>query len=193
MNTKRILDEEKVKNFVGDFTKYFEDQAKRYKKDAEKIKARRECFWKKYSEIFRDSSENEVEMDTTMKTKPPMDRKEKLRKSEKKLLSNKTKEKFTDYLDVSNDKNLCPAQKIINLRKGVDDSTRRKIYYASLQGKVLEECFQKLKKVLKKLWRKRKLQDGGHYFCENYTNLFSTTVNFNFALFLYVFFTVTSR
>ena len=63
MNTKRILDEEKVKDFVGDFNKYFEDLAKRYKKDAEKIKTRRECFWKEYPEIFRDSLENEVEMD----------------------------------------------------------------------------------------------------------------------------------
>ena len=70
-HTKRILDEEKVKDFVGDFNKHFEDLAKWYKKDAEKIKNLRECFWKKYPEIFDDSSENEVEMDTTMKTKPP--------------------------------------------------------------------------------------------------------------------------
>ena len=39
MNTKRrILDEEKVKDFVGDFDKFFEDLAKSYKKDAKKIK-----------------------------------------------------------------------------------------------------------------------------------------------------------
>ena len=36
MNTKRILDEKKVKDFVEDFNKHFEDLAKRYKKDAEK-------------------------------------------------------------------------------------------------------------------------------------------------------------
>ena len=71
MNTKRILDEEKVKDFVGDFNKYFEDLAKRYKRDAKKIKTRRECFWRKYPEIFRDSSENEVEMDIDEgKTRP---------------------------------------------------------------------------------------------------------------------------
>ena len=71
MNTKRILDEEKVKDFVGDFNKYFEDLAKRYKRDAEKIKTLRECFWRKYPEIFRDSSENEVEMDIDKgKTRP---------------------------------------------------------------------------------------------------------------------------
>ena len=78
MNTKRVLDEEKVKDFVGDFSKLFEDLAKKYKKDAKKIKTHRECFWRKYPEIFNDSSENEDEMDIdvdiTMKTKPPIDK-----------------------------------------------------------------------------------------------------------------------
>ena len=55
MNTKRILDEEKLKDFVGDFNKHFEDLAKRYKNDAEKIEKRREYFWRKYPEIFNDS------------------------------------------------------------------------------------------------------------------------------------------
>ena len=89
MNTKRILDEEKLKDFVGDFNKHFEDLAKWYKKDAEKIKTRRECFWRKYPEIFRNSSENEVEMETTMETesRPIADREEKLRKFEERLLS----------------------------------------------------------------------------------------------------------
>ena len=59
MNMKqRILDKKKVKNFVGDLNKFFEDLAKSYKKDAKKIKKRRECFWRKYPEIFNDSSEN---------------------------------------------------------------------------------------------------------------------------------------
>ena len=60
MNTqiKLHLDEEKFKDFVGDFNKFFEDLAKWYKKDAEKIKNRREFFWGKYPEIFDDSSEN---------------------------------------------------------------------------------------------------------------------------------------
>ena len=61
MNTKqRISDEEKVKDFVADFNKFFEDLAKSYKKDTKKMKERRECFWEKYPEIFNDSSENEV-------------------------------------------------------------------------------------------------------------------------------------
>ena len=55
MNKKIILDEEKVKDFVADFNKFFEDLAKSYKQDAKKIKKRRECFWEKYPEIFNDS------------------------------------------------------------------------------------------------------------------------------------------
>ena len=56
MNKKRILDEEKVKDFVGDFNKFFEDLAKRYKEDAKKIEKPRECFGKsilRYSTILQ--------------------------------------------------------------------------------------------------------------------------------------------
>ena len=39
MNTKqRILDKEKLKDFVADFNKQFEELAKSYKKDVKKIK-----------------------------------------------------------------------------------------------------------------------------------------------------------
>ena len=103
MNTKRILDEEKVKDFVGDFNKYFEDLAKRYKRDAEKIKTHRECFWRKYPEIFRDSSENEVEMDIDEgKTRP---KKSNLAETREKLLCKRTTEAFTDYCGIESDPN----------------------------------------------------------------------------------------
>ena len=91
MNTKqRILDEEKLKDFVGDFNKFFEDLTKWYKKDAREIGNHREYFWRKYPEIFDDSSDNEVEMETTMETesRPIVDIEEKLWKVEEKLLSN---------------------------------------------------------------------------------------------------------
>ena len=87
MNTKK-LDIEKVKEFVGDFNKRFEDLVKAYIKDAMQIRTRREYFFKKYLEIFNDSSENEVEMDieiaTTMGTegRPIVDREKELRKVE---------------------------------------------------------------------------------------------------------------
>ena len=115
MNTKRILDEEKVKDFVGDFNKYFEDLAKRYKKDAEKIKTRRECFWKKYPEIFNDSSENEVEMNIDEgKTRP---KKPNLVKIRKRLLCKRSTEVFTDYRGIESDPNLTLVERIIKLQE----------------------------------------------------------------------------
>ena len=161
MDKKRILDEEKVKDFVRDFNKFFEDLAKSYKKDAKKMKKRRECFWEKYPEIFNDSSENEAEMnievDTKMKTKPPKDREKKLQKVEEKLLSNKTHESFTNYDHVMSDDKLSLPQKAIHLQKGVEDSTRRKIYYASLQGQLLEKCFLRSKTVYKETLEETKI------------------------------------
>ena len=148
MNTKRILDEEKVKDFVGDFNKYFEDLAKRYKKDAEKIKTRRECFWKKYPEIFNDSSENEVEMDIDEgKTGP---KKPNLVEIRKRLLCKRTTKAFTDYRGVESDPNLTPVEKIIKLQEAISDATRRKIHYASLQGQLLEDCFRESKEAYKR-------------------------------------------
>ena len=161
MNTKRVLDEEKFKDFVGDFNKHFEDLAKRYKKDAEKIKTLRECFWRKYPEIFRDSSENEDEMDIdvdiAMKNKPPIDREEKLRKVEEKLLSNKNNERFTNYDGLMSDDNLSIPQKVIHLQRAIDNATRRKIYYALLQGQLLEECFLQSKKVYRETLEETKI------------------------------------
>ena len=110
-------------------------------------------FLEKYPEIFNDSSENEDEMnidiDTTMKTKPPIDREEKLRKVEEKLLSNKTHERFTNYDGVMSDNNFSLSQKIIHLQRTIDDATRRKILWASFQGELFEKCFHQSKKVYK--------------------------------------------
>ena len=158
MNTQITLDIEEVRKFVGDFNKLFKD-LEEWTNNAVQIETWKGHFLKEYPKIFNDSSENEVEMDidTTMETKPAIDKEEKLCKVERKLLSNKTNERFTDYFDVINDPNLTQTQKIINLQKWVDDSTRRKIYYASLQGKVLEGCFQQSKKVYKETLEETKI------------------------------------
>ena len=93
--------------------------------------------------MFGDSSgtEMDVDVDTTMRTKPPIDREEKLRKVEEKLLSKRTNERFTDCDGVMRDPDLTLTQKIIHLQKGIEDSTRRRVYYASLQGELFEKCF----------------------------------------------------
>ena len=88
----------------------------------------------------------DIEVDTKMKTKPPIDREEKLRKVEERLLSNKIYARFTTYDGVMTDADLSLPQKVIYLQSATDDVTRRKIYYASLQGQLLEKCFLQSKK-----------------------------------------------
>ena len=107
--------------------------------------------------MFRDSSgtEMDIDIDTTMKTKPPIDREEKLRKVEEKLLSNKTYERFTNYDGVMSNNNLSLPQKIIYLQRAIDDAMRRKILWASFQGELFEKCFQS-KKVYKETLQETK-------------------------------------
>ena len=114
MNTQIRLDIEEVTKFVGDFNKLFKDLE--WTSNAIQIETWKNHFLKEYPKIFNGSSENEVEMDigidTTMETKHAIDREEKLRKVEEKLLSKRTNERFTGYFDVINDPNLTPTQKI---------------------------------------------------------------------------------
>ena len=115
MNTKRISDEEKLKDFVSNFNKHFEDLAKRYKNDAEKIEERREYCWRKYPEIFNDSSENEVEMNIDEgKTRP---KRPNLGEIKERLLRNRTTEAFTDYRGVESDPSLTLVERMIKLQK----------------------------------------------------------------------------
>ena len=148
----RLNLEDEVREFVGDFNKFFED-LEAWTNNNSHIKTWKDHFLKEYPKIFNGSSENEVEIDidvdTTMRTKPPIDREEMLRKVEEKLLSKRTNERFTDCDGVMLDPNLTSTQKIIHLQKGIEDSTRRKIYYASLQGELFEKSCLRSKKVYK--------------------------------------------
>ena len=126
----------------------------------------------KYPDIFSDFSENEVEMETEVESRPAIDREKKLRGVEERLLSKKTTESFIDYDGVMSDPNLTLTEKIIYLQKAIEDATRRKIHWASLQGQLLEDCFHQTKKFIRKLWWKRRLEDSGRNFYENCTNLF---------------------
>ena len=94
-------------------------------------------FLEKYPEIFRDSSENEVEMDIVEgKTRP---KKTNLVEIRKRLLCKRMTEAFTDYRGVESDPNPTLVEKIIKLQEAINDATRRKIHYASLQGQLLED------------------------------------------------------
>ena len=186
MNKKRILDEEKVKDFVGDFNKFFEDLAKSYKKDAKKIKRHRECFWEKYPEIFNDSSENEVEMDISKgKTRP---KKPNLAEIREKLLCKRTTEAFTDYRGIESDPSLTLVEKIIKLQKAIGDVTRRKIYFASLLGELLQSCFNESKKAYKEALEQAKIKRWWAFFLcklhklvDQYKQLACCTVSFHFV------------
>ena len=85
MNTQITLDIEEVRKFVGDFNKLFKD-LEEWTSNAVQIETWKDHFLKEYPKIFNGSSENEGEMDigidTTMETKPAIDREEKLRKVE---------------------------------------------------------------------------------------------------------------
>ena len=139
--------------------------------------------------MFSDSSESEmdIEVATTMKTKPTIDKEKKLQKVREKLLSNKTHERFTNYDGVKSDDNLSLPQKIIHLQKAIDDATRRKIYYASLQGQLLEECFLQSKKVYKETLEETKITRQWALFLRklyklvlNYSELQFCTVSLRF-------------
>ena len=163
MNTKqRILDEEKLQDFVGDFNKHFEDLTKWYKRDAEKIKNIRESFWRKYPEIFKDSTENEVEMNIDEgKTRP---KKPNLDEIKERLLRNRTTEAFTDYRGVESDPNLT-LERMIKLQKAIDDATKRKIHHASLLGELLQSCFKKKsKKAYKEALEQAKIKRWWAFF-----------------------------
>ena len=191
MNTQvRLNLEDEVREFVGDFNKFFEE-LKKWSKDAIEIKTWRELFEKKYPKMFGNSSgtEMDVDVDTTMETKsrPIVDREEKLRKVEEKFLSNKTYESFSNYDHVMSDNKLSLPQKVIHLQKGVEDSTRRKIYYASLQGQLLEKCFLQSKKVYKETLEETKITRRWTLFLRklhkpvlNYSELQFCTVSLRF-------------
>ena len=57
----------------------------------------------------------DIEVHTKMKTKPPIDREEKLRKVVERLLSNKTYVRFITYDGVMTDDDLSLPQKVIYL------------------------------------------------------------------------------
>ena len=129
-----------------------------------------------------------------METKPTIDKEKKLQKVREKLLSNKTHESFTNYDGVMSDNNLSLPQKIIHLQKAFDNAMRRKILWASLQGKLFEKCFHQSKKVYKETLEEMKITREWVLFLRklyklvlNYSQLQFCTVSLCF------FFTVTSR
>ena len=109
-------------------------------------KTHRECFWRKYPEIFRDSPETKMDIDKGQ-TRP---KKPNLAEIREKLLRKRTAQSFKDYQGVMFDNTLSLVQKIIKLQEAIEDATRRKFYFADLQGQLLEDCFRESKEAYKR-------------------------------------------
>ena len=97
-----------------------------------------------------------VEMETEEgQTRP---KKPNLAEIRERLLCKRTEERFTSYEGVMSDPNLTLTEKIIHLQKAIDDATRRKVYFASLQGKLLQSCFDRSKEAYKKTLEEVKIK-----------------------------------
>ena len=120
--------------------KFFEE-LKEWTEDAIQIKTWREFFEKKYPKMFGDSS---MDIDKVLKTRP---KKPNLAEIREKLLCQRMIEAFTDYHGVESDTHLTLVEMIIKHQEAINDVTRRKIHYASLQGQLLEDCFRESKEA----------------------------------------------
>ena len=104
------------------------------------------------------------------------------------LLSKRKTEAFTDYHGVQSDPNLTLVERMINLQKAIDDSTRRKIHYASLLGELLQSCFNKSKKAYKEALEQAKIKRWWAFFLrklhklvDQYKQLAFCTVSLRFV------------
>ena len=194
MNTKLTLDKKEVRRFVGDFNKLFKD-LEEWTSNGIQIESWKEHFLEEYPNIFNVSTENEVDMETTMETesRPIVDGEEKLRKVEEKLLSNKTKERFTTYDGVMSDDSLSLPEKVILLQKAIDDATRKKIYYASLQGQLLENAFHQSREVYEETLKKTKITMQWLIFLRKVYKLILKYSELQFCTVSLSFFVLTSR
>ena len=90
--------------------------------------------------MFGDSS---MDIDEVLKTRPKKPNLAEIRESF-------FAERMTYYHGIESDPNLTLVEKIIKLQKVINDVTRRKIHYASLQGQLLEDCFCESKEAYKR-------------------------------------------
>ena len=95
------------------------------------------------------------------KTRP---KKPNLSEIRERLLCKKTTKAFTDYHGVQSDSNLTLVEKMIKLQKAIDNTTRRKIHYASLLGELLQSCFNKSKKAYKEALELAKIKRWWAFF-----------------------------
>ena len=73
----------------------------------------------------------------------------KIKDVEETLLTSISMEPFTVYEGIENDRTLSTVQKIVLYQKAIDDTKRRHIYFATMQGKLLGKRFIQGRKIYK--------------------------------------------
>ena len=162
------LSRERLSNFFADFNEFWV-----YLKtsvDRDKLTSWYERFQRDYPEAFR--------VGEAMETEGKKTRSKKLNLAEirEKLLCKRTTERFIEYQGVMSDSNLDLTAKINHLQKAIDDATRRKVYFASLLGGLLQSCFHESKETYKKTLKEVKIKRQWAQFLRK---LYKLVLNYN--------------
>ena len=152
-----------------DFRNFWVDL--KVKADENKLNKWYTHFEKDYPEVFA------VEIEVNKAAVQQQNKEEKLENVEEILLQNKSRERFTNYDNIRADPNLTVADKIIAYQKAIDDTTRRKIHFASLQGELLSDVLRNLKRNTRSYnyYEMRRLESDGLNFSGSYASLLSIT------------------
>ena len=173
------LSRERLSNFFKDFNKFWVDL--KTSVDQDKLTSWYERFQRDYPKAFR--------VGEAMETDERKTRYKKLSLAEirERLLCKRTTERLIEYQGVMVDSNLDLTAKINHLQKAIDDTTRRKVYFASLLGELLQSCFDESKETYKKTLEEVKIKrKWAQFLCKlhklvlNYNQLQYCTVSLRF-------------
>ena len=159
------MNAQRANAFITDFNKVFELLEER-STGAEEIKQMKEYFIEEYPEIFVNPFDFYA-MDT--EAERIVNDEKKLGDIEKKLLRGRSNERFTNYEGIDDDESLTTVQKINMHQRAIEDATRRKIYYASMQGRLLDICFNQGRNVYQRMLNKTGIKRRWASFFEKIT------------------------
>ena len=111
----------------------------------------KEYFIEEYPEIFDNSFDFYI-MET--EAERIVNDEKKLGDIEEKFLHGRSAERFTSYKGINGDRNLMMVQKKNMYQRAIDDATRRKIYYASMHGRLSDICFTQRKNIYQRTLNK---------------------------------------
>ena len=178
------LSRERLSNFFKDFNEFWVDLNTLV--DQDKLTGWYECFQRDYPETFRVMEAMETEEGQTRPKKPNIAEEEQTRSKKshlaeirERLLCKRMTERFIDYQGVMFDSNLDLMAKINHLQKAINDATRGKVYFASLLGELLQNCFDELKEAYKKTLEEVKIKRQWALVL-NYNQLQYCTVSLHF-------------